>query len=92
MRVTTLTAACSFGLPECVQEVVKRFNAYLANPENKPEPDLRELIYYYGMQNAGTPEAWEQMWQMFLKESDASEKVKLMYGLSGIKVPWLLQR
>lgn len=56
------------------------------------DPDLREIVYYYGMQHVGKQKEWEQLWDLFITEQDANEKLKLMYGLSGVKVPWLLRR
>ncbi|KAM7362149.1 glutamyl aminopeptidase-like [Cochliomyia hominivorax] len=92
LRVNILTAACSLGMSNCLNEAAKRFSSFLANPNNKPDPDLREIVYYYGMQHVGRQNEWEQMWELFMNEQDASEKLKLMYGLSGVKVPWILKR
>lgn len=92
LRVSVITAACSLGLTDCLNEASKRFTAYLANPSTKPDPDLREIVYYYGMQHVGKQEEWEKMWDLFVLEQDASEKTKLMFGLAAIKVPWLLKR
>lgn len=58
----------------------------------RPLPDLRNVIYYYGMAAVGNEEKWEKVWNVYLKETDASEKAKLAYGLSGIQLPWLLTR
>lgn len=80
------------GLPDCLDQASSRFTAFLADPTNKPEPDLREVVYYYGMQRLGKQQQWEQLWQLFLDEQNASEKLKLMYGLAGIREPWILKR
>lgn len=64
----------------------------MANPSARPNPDLRNLVYYYGMASVGNEANWNTMWALYLAEADASEKVKLMYGLSGIEVPWILKR
>ncbi|XP_061399843.1 glutamyl aminopeptidase [Musca vetustissima] len=92
LRVSVITAACSLGLPDCLEEASTRFTAFLANPTNKPEPDLREAIYYYGMQRLGKQKQWEQLWDIFVAEKDSSEKLKLMYGLAAIREPWILKR
>ncbi|XP_058986694.1 aminopeptidase A [Musca domestica] len=92
LRVSVITAACSLGLPDCLDQASSRFTAFLADPTNKPEPDLREVVYYYGMQRLGKQQQWEQLWQLFLDEQNASEKLKLMYGLAGIREPWILKR
>lgn len=92
LRVTILTTACSLGLPECLEQASTRLSAWLSNPSARPAPDLREIVYYYGMQNIGTEELWNEMWNVFKAELDASEKSKLMYGLAGIQSPWMLHR
>lgn len=80
-------------MPDCLNEASSRFTKFLSNPNNnKPDPDLREIVYYYGMQHVGKQNEWKQLWALFVAEQDASEKLKLMYGLAGVKVPWLLRR
>lgn len=54
--------------------------------------DIRELVYYYGMFNSGSEQIWKIVWDRFVEETDAQEKSRLMYGLSAVQVPWLLQR
>lgn len=92
LRVSILTTACSLGLPDCLTEVATRFNTWLANPDSKPDPDLRELIYYYGMETVNTEDAWEKMLTLFVSEQDPNEKSKLMHGLSAVRTPLLLYR
>lgn len=41
---------------------------------------------------AGTPTEWYALWDRFVKESDASEKLKLLSGLASIKDATLLNR
>ncbi|EDV93149.1 GH18428 [Drosophila grimshawi] len=92
LRVTALGAACSLGLDACLTEGGQQFKIWLATPDKRPSPDVRETVYYYGMQSVGNQEIWEAVWELFISETDASEKSKLMYGLSAIQEPWLLQR
>jgi len=87
-----LSAACSLGLESCLTEAGEQFNAWLAKPEDRPKADVRETVYYYGIQSVGSQEDWDAVWELFVNESDASEKSKLMYGLSAIQIPWILQR
>lgn len=89
MRVTILSAACSLGLEECLNEASTRFNAWLGNPNTRPHPDIRETIYYYGAFGADET-SWQTMWELFVSETDASEKSKLMSGLAAVQVPWIL--
>ncbi|XP_062127173.1 glutamyl aminopeptidase [Drosophila sulfurigaster albostrigata] len=94
LRVSVLTAACSLGVPDCLSQAAQRFTTWLNNPTaaNRPAPDLREVVYYYGMQQSSSESNWEKLWEIFKAESDASEKLKLMYGLSGVQDPQLLYR
>lgn len=50
------------------------------------------MVYYYGMQQTSSESNWEQLLELFKAESDASEKSKLMYGLSGVQDAQLLYR
>ncbi|KAL7728103.1 hypothetical protein ACLKA6_002245 [Drosophila palustris] len=92
LRVTVLGAACSLGLESCLTEVGEQFNTWLTKPTVRPNPDVRDTVYFFGMQSVGNQEIWETVWELFVNEADASEKSKLMYGLSAVQEPWLLQR
>ncbi|XP_037953763.1 glutamyl aminopeptidase-like isoform X1 [Teleopsis dalmanni] len=92
LRVTILNTACRFGHKVALQEAATRFNAWLINPDVRPTPNLRSIVYYYGMQAVGTEEIWDQVLALFVAESDAQEKIKLMEALAAIKEPWILQR
>lgn len=96
MRTTVLNFACSIGLPECIEAAGRQFDDWLektrTNPDDRPDPDLRNIIYYYGMYSRGNETNWNEVWEIYLKETDASEKAKLIYGLSGIQVPWILSK
>ncbi|KAJ6640396.1 Glutamyl aminopeptidase, partial [Pseudolycoriella hygida] len=85
LRTTVLNFACAVGLPECLTEVGNKFNDWLKNTDLRPSPDLRNIVYYYGMASAGNSQNWEVVWGVYMSEPDASEKAKLIYGLSGIK-------
>uniref|UniRef100_T1PDR7 glutamyl aminopeptidase n=1 Tax=Musca domestica TaxID=7370 RepID=T1PDR7_MUSDO len=92
LRVTVLNAACGYGVPEALDEAGKRFTEWLANPSERPNPDIRSTVYYYGMQSVGNEQSWNQVWDLFVAEQDAQEKIKLMEALAAIKEPWILQR
>lgn len=92
LRVTVLNAACGYGESEALEEAGKRFTEWLANPSVRPSPDIRSTVYYYGMQSVGNEETWNQVWDLFVAEQDAQEKVKLMEALAAINEPWILQR
>lgn len=86
-----MSLACSLGVGDCIKEATVRFDGIFKKNE-KPQPDLREVVYYYGMVHSGSEDVWDQMWGIYVKEQDANEKAKLMEGLSAIQVPWILKR
>lgn len=92
LRVSILNFACSVGHSECLENAGKHFNAWLNNSTDRPAPDLRNVIYYYGMVVNGNEENWDKVWNLYLNEADAQEKIKLMDSLSAIQVPWILKR
>lgn len=87
-----MNAACGYGNSEALEEAGKRFAKWLANPSERPTPDIRSTVYYYGMKVAGSEETWNQVFNLFVAEQDAQEKVKLMESLAAINEPWILQR
>ena len=54
------------------------------------EPDLREIVYSYGMKSVGDQELWRWMLEKYMTESNAQEKLKLLRGLTAISEPWIL--
>uniref|UniRef100_A0A1B0DFZ5 ERAP1-like C-terminal domain-containing protein n=1 Tax=Phlebotomus papatasi TaxID=29031 RepID=A0A1B0DFZ5_PHLPP len=84
LRGRILDLACSMGHEECLNHAGKEFDKWLQNPSDRPHPDLRALIYEYGMVSVGNKAKWEQVWKLYLAETDAQEKIKLMNALSAI--------
>lgn len=84
MRTTVFDFACSIGHKECLKRVGEEFSKWIVDPTSPPHPDIRNLVYYYGMAEAGNADSWEKMLNAYKNEQDAQEKVKLMYGLTGI--------
>ena len=54
--------------------------------------EIRSLVYKYGMQNSNNPDSWEIMFSRYVNEINSQEKSKLLYGLSQVKEPWILER
>ncbi|XP_061399840.1 glutamyl aminopeptidase-like [Musca vetustissima] len=92
LRVTVLNSACNYGDSMALEEAGKRFKTWLNNPSQRPHPDIRSIVYYYGMKSVGNEQNWNQVWDIFVNETDAQEKAKLMEALAAIKEPWILQR
>ncbi|XP_030079658.1 glutamyl aminopeptidase isoform X2 [Drosophila hydei] len=92
LRIKVLSAACGVGHESSLEQAATLFKQWLATPDTRPNPDVRDVVYYFGLQEVNTEAAWDQVWQLYLTEPDAQEKLKLMNALAAIKVPWLLQR
>ncbi|KAM8706835.1 hypothetical protein ACLKA7_011004 [Drosophila subpalustris] len=92
LRIKVLSTACKVGHESTLEQAATLFKQWLADPESPPSPDIRDVVYYFGLQQVNTEAAWDQVWQLYLTEPDAQEKLKLMNALAAIKVPWLLQR
>merc|ERR1711915_897539 len=45
-----------------------------------------------GMSSEGTADTWEVVLERYIRENNAQEKRKLLYGLSQIKEHWILHR
>ena len=82
--------------PECMKKVGAMFTNWISNSTtrdtNRPSPDLRSLVYYHGMRSVGSEVEWNIMFEMFEKELDAQEKIKMQSALSAIKEPWILKK
>lgn len=63
--------------------------AYKATGQ-KVSPNLREIVYSFGMKASGNLEVWNWMLQLYKNESNAQEKTKLLRGLTSISEPWIL--
>lgn len=48
-------------------------------------------MYFYGIKNGGVKE-WDFAFEQFQKTTIASERRKILYGLSGSSEPWILSR
>lgn len=91
LRTTILRLACSVEHNECIKEAGKLFKNWISDPKDiRPHPDIRELIYYYGIQHNGNRDTWDIMFQRFVTETDSAEKLNLIRGLAGIQSNWIL--
>jgi glutamyl aminopeptidase len=90
-RITILGLACSFGHEDCLKKMGEEFRTWLQNPDIRPHPDVRSLIYSYGMKTASEQD-WETVLELFLNETDATEKAKLQAALANIDDPIILER
>lgn len=92
LRVNILSLAGRFEYKPMLNEAATRFTNWLSNSSVRPDPDIRSAVYYYGMQSVGNEDSWNQVWELFINEQDAQEKLKLMEALAAVNSPWILQR
>lgn len=92
LRADVLSFACRFGHPESLERAREEFLRWLKNPAVRPHPDIRSVVYNYGMEVAGNETTWKQVWQLFSAELDAQEKTKLMASLARVQDPSILSR
>nr|CAD7266750.1 unnamed protein product [Timema shepardi] len=50
------------------------------------------VVWSLGMFSTSGEDIWDKMWQMYVNETDAQERTKLLYGLASVPEPWLLHR
>lgn len=46
----------------------------------------------HGMQEEGSEEMWNKVWQKYLTNSEPTEKYKLMKALTQTRLVWLIHR
>ncbi|KAL9700701.1 hypothetical protein quinque_004142 [Culex quinquefasciatus] len=91
LRTTILDLACSFGHEDCLAQAKTRFEGWL-NSGAYIHPDLRTVVYYYGVQRSGSVSDWEKVKERFRAENDANEKAKLMSALAAFPDAKVLRR
>ncbi|XP_076628645.1 glutamyl aminopeptidase [Colletes latitarsis] len=93
LRTSILELACSVGHQACLFHAGTLFTSWIQDATDvRPHPDIRQLVYYYGMHDVGDEEAWNKMFKRFVAETDSTEKLKLMRGLAGIRSAWILNK
>ncbi|KAK6629881.1 hypothetical protein RUM43_003702 [Polyplax serrata] len=92
LRIKILSLACYSGLPACLNDVGQKFLDWIKNPETEIHPDVRSLIYRYGMSVVGKEYEWDALWKRYLHEKNVQEKINMLRALAAVKEPWLLSR
>ena len=89
LRVTILSLACNNGLDLCRQEAAKLFSSWISDQNFYLHPDIRSLVYMYGMKSSSD---WDTTLQRYKQEINAQEKDKLLRGLASIEDSAVLER
>ncbi|KAG0416560.1 hypothetical protein HPB47_006321 [Ixodes persulcatus] len=60
---------------------------------NKEVPrNIRGVVYRYGIYQSSGDYEWQFMWEKYLKEVSAQERINLLYGLAHVRSPPLIHR
>ncbi|XP_074105010.1 glutamyl aminopeptidase isoform X1 [Cotesia typhae] len=93
LRRIILNLACNVEHVECLDEAGVIFKNWIDDPNDiRPHPDIRGFVYKYGMSHVGKEADWDVMFNRFIKETNADEKLKLMRGLAGVRSSYLLNK
>ncbi|XP_033100366.1 glutamyl aminopeptidase-like [Anneissia japonica] len=90
LRSDIIGLSCSHGDPDCLREAETKFQDYLNGV--RTSPNVRSLIYRYGMENAGGQAEWDMMWTQYVTATVSQERTRLLYGLARTRQVWLLCR
>lgn len=88
LRTLILKKMCYYG--SSANEVAGQYLLDMKKNGTKISPDLREIVYSFGMKAIGNEEIWRWMLDLYRQESNAQEKSKLLRGLTAINEPWIL--
>ncbi|XP_064190866.1 glutamyl aminopeptidase [Anguilla rostrata] len=91
LRETVLGLACRMGDPGALQQATQLFDQWITQGTSVGV-NLRLLVYRYGMQNSGSVEKWNIMFQRYLATTLAQEKDKILYGLASVENVSLLSQ
>lgn len=92
LQVLIVSLACANGHKGCLTQASDLFKKFIDSKGTKAiHADFRSMVYYYGVLNGGEKE-WNFLYQRYLNNKIATEKTKLMYGMSAIQEPWMINR
>ena len=89
LRTTILNVACSAGNTDCLTTAGNKFLGW-KNDDDFIPPNFRSIVYNYGMKTVGNQETWDWMFDKYMAEQNAQEKLKLMRGLTCSTDAWIL--
>ena len=88
LRILILKKMCSYG-----RSASKKAGELLflwKQTGTKINPNLREVVYKFGMKEIGDADIWNWMLELYKTETNAQEKQKLLLGLTSVTEPWIL--
>lgn len=91
LRTVILDLACRNLHQECLKEAKRRLLAWIDNEQEVPR-NIRSIVYRYGMYQSNGDHEWQFMWEKYLKEESAQERINLLYGMAHVRSPPLIHR
>ncbi|XP_075974055.1 glutamyl aminopeptidase-like isoform X2 [Anticarsia gemmatalis] len=95
LRTRILSLAVRCQLPDAEERVKSLFLNWLKKKDTPEEvnvhQDLRDIVYFYGMKSASVAD-WDRLFQIYLKEDDVQEKLKLRKALSAPRDTTILRK
>lgn len=91
LRNIIVKIACISADRECLTNVTRTFRSWLKDGQYV-SPDIRGIVYKYGMQEIGHEKEWNVLWHNYLTSKIPQEKNTLLIGLTQARPAWLLHR
>ncbi|XP_067008196.2 aminopeptidase N [Anabrus simplex] len=81
-RSSILSWACNMGHPGCLANATQKLENFV-NSEGKDgvAPDLKSVVYCYGLKNSEGSASWDYLWESYKASNDAFEKTLLLSSL-----------
>uniref|UniRef100_A0A147BG10 glutamyl aminopeptidase n=1 Tax=Ixodes ricinus TaxID=34613 RepID=A0A147BG10_IXORI len=89
-REVILDLSCFSGDPICLKNAGERLKAWIGG--STISPNLRQLVYVWGMVEIGNETIWDAMLQRYLAEPMPAERKKLIKGLASVRDSSLIER
>ncbi|XP_065212642.1 glutamyl aminopeptidase-like isoform X2 [Planococcus citri] len=86
-----LHLGCMAGNATCLHQARTLFQQWLLVPAMKLNPELGQLIMYYGIEQS-TSEEWNQLYELFLRERNPQDKLRIMRALGGTRQTQTISR
>lgn len=81
LRTSLFGLACELRSPSALKEASELFSVWLKGG-NKPQPDIRSVVYTYGLGDSQSKDLWDQVFEKFREETNTQEKTLLMKALA----------
>lgn len=92
-RQDIIILSCGHGYSQCIQNTTRYFAYWLQNDTVfAVAPNLRRVVYSFGMQAIGGDEEFAIMWDRYTKATSTQEADNILYGLTWTDKLWLIQR